>query len=393
MSKSNIQFPAWPFVENDEKEAVLNVLNSGKLNYWSGQECKSFEKEFSEKFNIKHSIAASNGTIALELALRACGVGAGDEVIVTPRTFVATATAVMMCGAKPVFADVEYESGNISTRTIETVISDKTKAVIPVHMGGLSCEMDKICDLAKSKNLFVIEDCAQAIGAKIDDRYAGSWADIGAFSFCQDKIITTGGEGGLITTNNSELWDKLWSLKEHGKSYDTVFNKKRTPGFAWLHERVGTNGRMTEMQAAIGRKALAKLDGWINQRRKNAEYYNKRFENLKGIFIPPVPSNYYHVYYRHHVYVEPESLNSGWNRDRIINELSALGLPAFSGTCCEIYLEKTFKDNGLAPINPLPNAAKLTQNSLMFQVHHRLSENHLEVIADALENILKSAVA
>jgi len=383
----------WPFFEKDEIEAVVTVLTSGKVNYWTGEEGRNFEKEFAGFVGTRHAVALANGTVAIELALRAAEIGEGDEVIVPPRSFIATAGVVMLCGARPVFADVDRESGNITAETIRLVLTDRIRAIIPVHLAGRPCEMDPIMKLAKEHGLVVIEDCAQAHGAEYHGRRVGAIGDMGAFSFCQDKIITTGGEGGMVTTNNREYWERVWSFKDHGKSYEAVFNREYPPGFRWLHESIGTNARMTEMQAAIGRVALRKLPRWLEVRRRNAGIYTRRFSGLSALHLPKVPSGFNHACYRYYFYVVPERLKSGWDRDRIMREVNALGRPCFSGTCCEIYLEKAFVKAGLQPDERLPNARFLTENSLMLPVHPALNSEDVEDIADTVACVVERATA
>ncbi|MER3489790.1 MAG: aminotransferase [Meiothermus sp.] len=393
MVKSSLSkpFAPWPHFEADEIEAATRVLQSGKVNYWTGQEGRLFEQEFAEYVGTRHAVALHNGTVALELALYALGVGSGDEVITTPRTFVASASAAVMRGAKPVFADVDPDSGNITAETIEKVITPRTKAIIVVHLAGWPADMDPIMDLAEKYGLKVIEDCAQAHGAKYKGRSVGSIGHVGAWSFCQDKILTTGGEGGMLTTNDPEVWSKAWSFKDHGKSYDAVYNRQHPPGFRWLHEDFGTNWRMLELQAAIGRVILRKLDGWVDRRREYANYLNERLGQIPALRITPPPKGIYHAYYKHYVYVRPEKLKPGWDRDRIMMAVGELGIPCFSGSCSEIYLEKAFEKAGLRPAERLPIARQLGETSLMFLVHPTLQPEHIEATAAAVEQVMEQA--
>src|SRR5215469_4989283 len=234
-------FAPWPSFEADEIEAVVGVLKSGKINYRTGEQGRLFEEEFAALAGCKHAVAVANGTVALELALCALGIGAGDEVIVPSRTFIASASCVVMRGAVPVIADVEATSGNLTAETIRPLLSAKTKAIIAVHLAGWPCDMDAIVALARDRGIKVIEDCAQAHGATYKGRPVGWLGDAGAFSFCQDKILSTGGEGGLITTDDERVWNMAWSFKDHGKSFDAVYNREHPPGFRWLHESFGTN--------------------------------------------------------------------------------------------------------------------------------------------------------
>lgn len=388
---STVPFAPWPHFAPDEIEAAAKVLQSGKVNYWTGQEGRLFEREFADYVGTKHAIALHNGTVALELALYAMGVGEGDEVITTPRTFIASASAAVMRGARPVFADVDPESGLITAETIERAITPRTKAFIVVHLAGWPADMDAIMALARKHNLWVIEDCAQAHGARYKGRSVGSIGHAGAWSFCQDKILTTGGEGGMLTLNDDELWSKAWSFKDHGKSYDAVYNRQHPPGFRWLHEDFGTNWRMLEVQSAIGRVILRKLDGWVEQRRANAHYLSERFRQIPALRVPEVPAHLYHAYYKYYVYVRPERLKPGWSRDRIMQTVSEMGIPCMSGSCSEVYLEKAFTRRGWQPAERLPVARELGETSLMFLVHPTLGQAHMQATADAVEQVMEQA--
>jgi dTDP-4-amino-4,6-dideoxygalactose transaminase len=325
------------------------------------------------------------------MALKAFGIGPGDEVIVTPRSFMASASCVVTCGARPVFTDVDRDSGNITAETIARVLSPHTRAVIPVHLAGWPCEMDAIMQLARARNLWVIEDCAQAHGATYMGRQVGALGHVGSFSFCQDKIITTGGEGGLLTTNDPELWSKLWALKDHGKSYDACFNRQWPPGFRWLHESLGSNYRMTEMQAAIGRVALRKLSDWLERRRRNATILSECLQQHDCIRDPKPPAHVQHARYKHYCYVRPQVLRNGWSRDRIMSEISARGVPCFSGSCSEIYLEKAFETNGLRPASRLPVAKELGETSLAFLVHPTLTDSDIDGMCETIAKVMNEA--
>jgi len=364
----------WPVYEEDEIEAVLAVLHSGQVNYWTGTVCREFEQEYARYFGVQHAIALMNGTVALELALDALGIGPGDEVIVSPRTFIATASSVVMRGATPVCCDVDRDSGNITAETIAPAITPRTKAVIPVHLGGWPCEMPAIVALAHAHGLKVIEDCAQTHGAQLRGQYAGSFGDIAAWSFCQDKIISTGGEGGMVTVNDPALWSPMWSMKDHGKSWDAVYQREHAPGFRWLHESFGTNGRMTEMQGAIGRLQLQKLSGWVEKRRRLAGIVEQTLAPLAAVRIPTIPAHVYHAYYRCYVYLRPEALKDGWDQTRLMTAISEQGCKCAVGSCGEIYREKAFTDAGFQPTERLPVARELGETSLAFLVHHTQSE-------------------
>ncbi|WP_417319135.1 DegT/DnrJ/EryC1/StrS family aminotransferase [Emcibacter sp.] len=382
----------WPNFEQDEIDAAVNVLQSGKVNYWTGNECNTFEEEFAAYTRTAHAIAVANGTLALELALHALDISEGDEVIVTPRTFLASASCIVREGATPVFADVDPISGNLTAETITGKITDKTKAVILVHLAGWPCEMDPIMELAEQYNFYVIEDCAQAHGAEYRGRPVGSIGHVGCFSFCQDKIMTTGGEGGMLVTNDTELWKKAWGFKDHGKSYDAVFQKEHPPGFRWLHESFGTNYRLTEMQAAIGRRQLAKLPDWTEARQKNAAILDECVANLPALKKLDVPAYVKHARYKYYTYVDETKLKPDWNRDRIREAIWDEGITCMSGSCSEIYKEKAFDGTTFRPAQALPVARKLGDISLMFLIHHTLTAEEMDASCRAIEKVMQQAM-
>ncbi|MHB8842783.1 MAG: DegT/DnrJ/EryC1/StrS family aminotransferase [Candidatus Aquicultor sp.] len=384
-------FAPWPYFEADEINAVVAVLKSGKVNYWTGDEGRLFEKEFAAFAGCNHVVALTNGTVALELALFALGIGPGDEVIVTSRTFIASASCVVVRGATPIMADIDSVSQNITVETIKAAITSKTKAIIAVHLAGWPCDMDPILKLAKKHGLKVIEDCAQAHGATYKGRPVGSVGDVGAFSFCQDKIMTTGGEGGMLTTNDEEVWRKAWEYKDHGKSYDAVYNRRHSPGFRWLHESFGTNLRLTDMQSTLGRAALAKLPAWVATRRRHAVILNERLSQLEALRTTIPPEGFYHSYYKYYVFVRPEALKEGWDRDKIMMAINAEGIPCSTGSCSEIYLEKAFDAKELRPTERLRTARELGETSLMFLVHPTLSDTDIEDTCRAIEKVTTKA--
>ena len=391
IAKKNIA--GWPIFAKDEIAAVKRVLQSGKVNYWTGNEGRLFEKEFAASIGVKYAVAVMNGTVALEAALMALGIGKGDDVIVTPRSFIASASCAVMRGAKPVFADVDRESQNITAATIEKVITRRTRAIIAVHLAGWPCAMDEIMTLAKKHKLAVIEDCAQAVGAFYKGRQVGSFGDAAAFSFCQDKILTTGGEGGMVVTNKKEIWSKVWSYKDHGKSYDAVYKSDIKPGpsFRWLHESFGTNWRMTEVQSAVGRVQLRKLQNWIEKRRRNAEILTNAFLNIPALRVTVPPDNVVHSYYKYYVFLRPEMLKKGWDRERIITAINNLGIPCFTGSCSEMYREKAFAKDNLRPGKPLPVAKELGDTAIMFPVHPTLSVSDMRDMVKAAQKIIGTA--
>jgi dTDP-4-amino-4,6-dideoxygalactose transaminase len=385
----NTAFEPWPSFTDKEAEAVKNILLSNKVNYWTGQECREFEKEFASFSGTKYAVALANGTVALDVALKALQIGAGDDVIVTSRTFLASASSIVTAGANPIFADVELDSQNISRQTIEAVLTPNTKAIICVHLAGWMCDMDPIMQLAAEKSLYVIEDCAQAHGAKYKGKPAGSIGHIAAWSFCQDKIMTTGGEGGMVTTNDESLWKKMWSYKDHGKSYDSVYNKQHPPGFRWLHDSFGTNWRMMEMQAVIGRIQLTYMPDWTKNRIENADKILKAFDHSNYFTVNRPTDDYLHAQYKCYVQVNINALPSGWSRDRIMQFINAEGVPCYSGSCSEVYLEHAFDNTNWRPKERLKNAQQLGETSLMFLVHPTLSEDNIKKTVDAIEKLKK----
>lgn len=384
-------FGPWPYFDEDEIAAAERVLRSGKVNYWTGEECRAFEQEYAAYVGAKHGIALANGTVALELALHALGIGPGDEVVTSSRTYIASASCVAMRGARPVVADVDPVSQLVTAETIRDVLTPRTKAIILVHLAGWPCDMDSILALAREYDLKVIEDCAQAHGAYYNGKPVGSFGDAAAFSFCQDKIITTGGEGGMLVLNNEALWKKAWAYKDIGRSYDAVYNREHAPGFRWLIESFGTNWRMTEMQAAIGRVQLRKLPTWVEKRRANAAILTRFFEILPGLRITPPPANIYHSYYKYYVFVDPAQLRPDWDRDRIMNEVNTAGISCSVGSCSEIYLEKAFLLARLGPKQRLPIAKELGETSLMFLVHPTLSDAALEETGRVVSAVMREA--
>lgn len=387
----NTPFSPWPSFSEEEIASVSDVLRSNRVNYWTGQECREFEKEFAEFVGCSHAIALGNGTQALELALHAVGVAPGDEVITTPRTYLATASAIVMLGAIPVFADVDLETQNITAETIEAVVTSKTKAVIVVHLGGLPAEMDPIMKLADTRGFRVIEDCAQAHGARYKGRSVGSIGHVGAWSFCQDKIMTTGGEGGMVTTNDEVMWSAMWSRKDHGKSYQAVYEQEHPPGFRWVHHSFGTNMRMIEAQAAIGRIQLRRMPEWIFRRQTNSKVIQRvadEFQVVRSVVVTSVVEN---ACYRHYLFVNPEELADGWTRDRIVEEVIQRGVPCYHGSCPEVYLEKAFDGTGWRPAQSLPNAQELGETSIMLLVHPTLTEKEIEKTCVVLKEVLRDA--
>lgn len=394
---SKIDFPSWPAFTQEEADKAAEVLLGNKVNYWTGTEGREFESEFAQFAGTRHAIAVANGTVALDLALYALGIGARnggslvDEVIVTPRTFMASASCIVFAGARPVFADVDPDSQNITPESIAKVITPYTRGIIAVHLAGWPCDMEGIMELAGRHDIKVIEDCAQAHGAHIRGRSVGSFGHVNAWSFCQDKIMTTAGEGGMVTTNDEILWSKMWSFKDHGKSYDAVYHRQHPAGFRWLHESFGTNWRLTEIQSAIGRIQLRRMPAWTEARRTNGAILDEACSGIPCIRIPQVPAHIGHARYKHYMFVVPGMLVEGWSRDRIISEIAAAGVPCLQGSCSEVYLEKAFDNSGYRPVERLPVAKELGETSLMFMVHPTIPEEVMRQSAAVVRGILLQA--
>ena len=387
----NTKTSPWPSFTQEEADAVQRVLLSNKVNYWTGNEGREFEKEFAAWSGTKYAVALANGTLALDLAFKALNIGEGDEVIVTSRTFLASVSSIVNTGATPVFSDVCENSQNITPELVREKITSRTKAVVCVHLAGWPCEMDGMMELAQEFNLYIVEDCAQAHGAKYKGQSVGSIGHIGAWSFCQDKIMSTGGEGGMVTTNDHDLWSAMWSYKDHGKSWKAVYQREHAPGFRWLHESFGTNWRLTEMQSAIGRIQLKRLALWHEARLQYANRIWDTARKLSGLRVPTVPEYIEHGAYKCYVFVEPNELSADWNRDHILDEIKSLGVPCFSGSCSEVYLEKAFDNTGFKPKQRLEVAKRLGETALMFLVHPTLTEQEMAQTCQVIQDVLAKA--
>jgi len=384
-------FSPWPSYSEEEIQAVVDVLRSNRVNYWTGDVTRRFESAFAKWANAKHAVALANGTLALDVALKALGIGPGDEVITTPRTFLASASTIVTAGAVPVFADVNPDTQNITAETIAAVLTERSRAIICVHLGGMPCDMDPIMELARDRNLKVIEDCAQAHGALYKGRSVGTIGHVGAWSFCQDKIMTTGGEGGMVTTNDRDLWLAMWSYKDHGKSWEAVYERQHPPGYRFLHESFGTNWRMLEMQAAIGLIQIERMAEWTQRRTENANRIAETCANHAGVRVPDVPEWATHAWYRFYGFVRPGSLVEGWTRDRIVAEISAAGVPCLHGSASEVYLEKAFDGTGWRPKERLPVAKELGETSIALLVHPTLTDVEVDKTCAVINRVLQQA--
>ncbi len=384
------RWPGWPHFDDDEQAAALAVLASGRVNYWTGEHGRAFEREFADWVGVAHAVAVANGTVALEIALRAVGVGPGDEVVVPAATFIATASAVVACGAQPVVVDVDPLTQCLTAATVETALTERTAAVVVVHLGGFPADVEPVVRLARRAGLAVVEDCAQAHGAHRDGRRVGTFGDVAAWSFCQDKIMSTVGEGGAITTADRRVWRRCWEFKDHGKNHDAVFAPERRPGFRYVHDSFGTNARLTELQSAVGRCQLRKVDGWVAIRRAHAARLTAALADLPPLRVPAVPPGVGHAFYRYYAHLRPELLAPDWDRDRVIAALVAEGVPATYGGCAEIQRELAFDPQGRLPV-VLPNAAALARTSMTLPVHHRMTDADVDDVVAAVHKVLGEA--
>lgn len=390
----NTSLAPWPSFTEEEVDAVAAVVASNRVNYWTGEEGRQFEREFANWCGTAKAIALANGTLALDLALHGFGVGPGDEVIVTPRTFIASISSVVNADATPVFADVDPDSGNISPATIEAALTEKTRAIVPVHLGGWPCDMGPIMQMARERGIVVIEDCAQAHGAMWQGQRVGAIGHAGAWSFCQDKIMTTAGEGGMITTDDEDAWSRMWSFKDHGKSWDAIYNREHPPGFRWVHESFGTNWRLPEVQSAVGRIQLRRMEAWTAKRTANAMRYAEVANRFPDALRVPMPdAGDTHAYYRFYIYVRPDGLKADWSRNRILDEMNGAGIPMMQGSCSEVYCEKAFDGTGWRPAQSLPNARMLGETSLMFLTHPTLTDADVDRICGTFEGVMARAAA
>ena len=394
----------YPYYNKTTQKRVQQVLKSGKVNYWTGTECKNFEKEFSRYIGNKYAVTVSNGSIALELALKALRLKKGDEIIVSPRSFIISASCVLNLGLKPIFADVD-DNGNLDIYQIKKIYNQNVKAIIVVHLNGLSCDMDPIVRFVKNKKIFLIEDCSQAHGAIYKGNKVGSFGHISTWSFCQDKIISTGGEGGMVSTNDKKLWLKLWSLKDHGKNFNSVFFKNHKEGFRWHHEDLGSNYRMTELQATIGREQLKSLDKQIKKRNLIANIYLKGLKDYYqkyNIINKPdfkhqtcslkkfdkTCNKCRHAFYRLNLFINKTKIK----QHKLIELLNKNKITCFVGSCPEIYREKIFRKFKFYPKKRLSNAKLLGEISLMFPIYPNKALKKIKSEISTIKKILDKFV-
>ncbi len=384
-------FPQWPQFSREDVEAAADVLRSGAVNYRTGEQGRRLEQEFADSTLSKHAVAVANGTVALELALRALGISAGNEVITPCRSYVASASCIITTGAIPVMADVDRESQTLTAATILPAITPRTRAVIAVHLAGWPCDMDPIKELAGKRGLKVVEDCAQAQGASYNGHPVGSLGDAAAFSFCQEKIMTTGGEGGMLTTNDSTLWKRAWSYRDHGRRFESGEVREQGLGYRRVYDTVGTNWRLTEMQSALGRSLLRHVSSSVARRREVAARLNHELAHIPALRLTLPSADIEHAYYRYYAFVRPDRLRDGWSRDRILQAIKAEGVPCFSGSCPEIYREKAFEK--YQPAQRFKVAQELGETSLAFLVHPTIQDSDVGDVIDAVQKVMSYASA
>ncbi len=386
--KSNFKLSTWPNYSKFEANIVKKTIQSNKVNYWTSDKCKIFENNFSKFHGTKYAVSVMNGSVALEIALKAIGLKKNDQVIVTSKSFVISASAVLNIGAKPIFSDIDYQSGNIDPDNLKKLINKKTKAIIVVHLSGWPSKMRKIIKLTKKFNVKVIEDCSQAHGAKIKNKYVGSFGDLSIWSFCNDKIMTTGGEGGMIATNNKNYFKKINSYKDHGKNFTKIRKNKKKIGFQYVHDDFGSNYRMTAMQAAIGIYQLKKLDSWVLNRFRSYKYFLKSLKNVRGILIPKIPAEITHATYRMYVYLDLKMIKNKFNVRDVIKMIRSYGVPCSTGACSEIYRELVFKKYLKKNFKRLKNAKLSDETSIVFFVNPFTKKKEIDFMSDTLKRVL-----
>lgn len=390
----NTPFPTWPAPGPASAQAITQMIASGRINYWTGTCTRELEDRYAQMLGREHALAVANGTVALELALHAMGIGAGDEVIVPARTFIATAGAVVSVGARPVVADIDRDSGNLNAETVEPLLSPATRAVIAVHLGGWPVDMDPLLELLEPRGIALLEDAAQAHGGMYRGRPVGRLGSVAsAFSFCNDKIISAG-EGGLLALDDEDAFRRAWSYRDHGKSYQRVMEQADdadTCSYRWLVDSFGTNWRLPELCAPLVTEGLDRLTEWHAARTQTALHIARSLEDIPGLRIPLPADGVEHAFYRLYAYVVPERLTEGWDRDRITRAIAAEGVPCQYGTCAEIYKERAFTEAGFAPEHRLPVASELHETSLAFFVHPTLGQSEADDTVAAVRKVMEVA--
>ncbi len=400
--------PRWPQFTEEIIEAAMEPLKTGKVNYWTGKVGMEFEKKWADWNGVRFAISTTNGTSALHTALGGLGIGPGDEVITTPYSFIASSFCVVQAGAIPVFADVKREDHCIDPEDIKKKITPRTRAIIPVHLYGNVCDMDEIMEIAKAHNFYVIEDSAEAHGATYKGKKVGCIGDVGAFSFCQNKTFTTGGEGGMVTTNNEEVAWRCRSFRDHGYDVERRISLLELEGaLPYIHKMVGFNYRMTEMQSAIGVKEMERLDSWnLPRRRRNGEMLIPELKDLPQIqYLPVHDQEKVNGFYVFPVVLNLERLTC--DKKTFLDAIVAEGVPAWREFWPQSYKERAYQEhNGFGRFKfPFcskeyttpesvaydkvycPNAAWLEERTFIVQVYPTLEEEHMRLIAKAIRKV------
>ncbi|MBP8132428.1 MAG: DegT/DnrJ/EryC1/StrS family aminotransferase [Candidatus Hydrogenedentes bacterium] len=338
--------PAWPCLDEKAIRAVRSVLRSGKVNYWTGPKGMEFEKRFAEWQGSKFAISTTNGTSALHTALAGLGIGPGDEVIVPSYTFIASSFSILQAGAIPRFADVNRDDHCLSVESAAKLINERTKAIMPVHLYGNVADMDPILALAKQHNLYVVEDNAEAFGGEYKGRKTGAIGDAGACSFCQNKTFTTGGEGGMVTTDNEEVAWRCRSFRDHGYNVrDRLRLLEMEQKLSYIHDMLGWNYRMTEMQSAIGLTELDRMDSWnMPRRRRNAQILLDALRDVPQVLHLPIDT----PERRNGWYVFPITLdidNMSCNMEQFLQALGAEGAPCWKVFWPQCHTERAFREH------------------------------------------------
>lgn len=393
--------PAWPQYD-EEIEAAVQVLRSGKHARQSGSYVALFEEAFASYFGVKYAIATSSGTAAIHVALAALGIGPGDDVINTAHCFIGTATPVVHCGAVPIFADIDSKTFNIDPASVREKITPYTKAIVPVHLNGCPADLERLQEIARQNHLYIVEDAAQAHGATYNGKFVGTFGEMGCFSFWEDKIISTAGEGGMIITNDEQLAQRAKMIHHHGElRKDGDYYKGER---LYFHPFLGYNFRMTEVQGAIGLVQLKKLPQYIAMRRKNAHRLTQLICEIEGVLPPYEPENVTHVYYKYILTLDRKVLKTP--AIEIAKAISAEGIPATRRYPTPlhqqpIFVEKRGFGNTSAPFTKpwypghvtygsgLPVAESLPNDLIMIRMNPLLSEEDLGDIALAIQKVIQ----
>lgn len=383
-----MQNKIWPNYSENEIKKVIRVIKSGKVNYVNGKLGKKFENLFSKWVKRKYSVALANGTVALELAIKSLKLPPKSEILVTARSFFSSASVIVRAGFVPKFLDVDLYTQNILIKDIKKKISKKTKAIICVHLAGNPCDMKNIINISKKYRLKIIEDCAQAHGARIDEKIVGSFGDVSAWSFCNDKIISTLGEGGMVSTNNKKIYNYINSYKDHGLSLKKKKNLNQK--FIYNKDFFGSNYRLTEVQSAIGIAQLLKINDTLKKRNYIAKKYIKIFEKFNNFFyFYKPPSNIKNSWYRFYVFIKKDLKNFQSIRDKIIYNLNKNGILCYYGACPEIYLENAFKNSNYRSKKRLYNCSILGKTSIALDINHTLSKKTININSKKIYKVLK----